>query len=162
MNLIVLSLIIFLILYGVLWLISNMDKKTFSGMFKFGIIILSVTAIILLFLAGRYLLSLPFFAVIGTALKRSMFNFVNIIYLYRFISAILKVRRMRSNGSFSSSISEVNDAYKVLGLERNCSRQEIINAHKTKIKEAHPDKAGDNELASKINRARDILLEIHK
>jgi len=120
MNLIVLSLIIFLILYGVLWLISNMDKKTFSGMFKFGIIILSVTAIILLFLAGRYLLSLPFFAVIGTALKRSIFNFVNIIYLYRFISAILKVRRMRSNGSFTSSISEVNDAYKILGLERNC------------------------------------------
>ena len=110
MNLIILSLIIFLILYGVLWLISNMDKKTFSGMFKFGIIILSVTAIILLFLAGRYLLSLPFFAVIGTAVKRSMFNFVNIIYLYRFISAILKVRRMRSNGTFTSSISEVNEA----------------------------------------------------
>jgi len=162
MNLIILSLVIFLILYGVLWLISNMDKKTFSGMFKFGIILISVTAIILLILAGRYLLSLPFFAVIGTALKRSVFNFVNLVYLYRLVSVILKVRKNRSNGTFTTSISEVNEAYKVLGLERNCSRQEIINAHKTKIKQAHPDKSGSNELASKINRARDILLEIHK
>ena len=162
MNLIILSLVIFLILYGVLWLISNMDKKTFSGMFKFGIILISVTAIVLLILAGRYLLSLPFFAVIGTALKRSVFNFVNLVYLYRLVSVILKVKKNRSNGTFTTSISEVNEAYKVLGLERNCSRQEIINAHKTKIKQAHPDKSGSNELASKINRARDILLEIHK
>ena len=162
MNLIILSLIIFLILYGVLWLISNMDKKTFSGMFKFGIILISVTAIILLILAGRYLLSLPFFAVIGTAIKRSVFNFVNLVYLYRLVSVILKVRKNRSNGTFTNSISEVNESYKILGLERNCSRQEIINAHKKKIKQAHPDKSGSNELASKINRARDILLEIHK
>ena len=139
-----------------------MDKKTFSGMFKFGIILISVTAIILLILAGRYLLSLPFFAVIGTALKRSVFNFVNLVYLYRLVSVILKVRKNRSNGTFTNSISEVNEAYKILGLERNCSRQEIINAHKKKIKQAHPDKSGSNELASKINRARDILLEIHK
>jgi len=162
MNLIILSLVIFLILYGILWLISNMDKKTFSGMFKFGIILISVTAIVLLILAGRYLLSLPFFAVIGTALKRSVFNFVNLVYLYRLVSVILNVKKNRSNGTFTTSISEVNEAYKVLGLERNCSRQEIINAHKTKIKQAHPDKSGSNELASKINRARDILLEIHK
>ena len=98
MNFIVLSLIIFLILYGVLWLISNMDKKTFSGMFKFGIILISVTAIILLILAGRYLLSLPFFAVIGTAIKRSVFNFVNLVYLYRLVSVILKVRKNRNLG----------------------------------------------------------------
>jgi hypothetical protein len=139
-----------------------MEKKTFSGMFKFGIILISVTAIILLILAGRYLLSLPFFAVIGTAIKRSVFNFVNLAYLYRLVSVILKVRKNRSNGTFTNSISEVNEAYKILGLERNCSRQEIINAHKKKIKQAHPDKSGSNELASKINRARDILLEIHK
>ena len=139
-----------------------MDKKTFSGMFKFGIILISVIAIILLILAGRYLLSLPFFAVIGTAIKRSVFNFVNLVYLYRLVSVILKVRKNRSNGTFTNSISEVNEAYKILGLERNCSRQEIINAHKKKIKQAHPDKSGSNELASKINRARDILLEIHR
>ena len=162
MNIIVLSLIIFLILYGVLWLISNMDKRAFSGMFKFGIILISVIAIVLLILAGRYLLSLPFFAVLGTALKRSLFNFVNIIYLYRLISAILKISRTKPNRTFTSSFSEANEAYKILGLKRNCTKQDIIAAHKVKIKKAHPDKAGNNELASRINRARDILLEIHK
>ena len=115
-----------------------MNKKTFSGMFKFGIILISVTAIILLILAGRYLLSLPFFAVIGTAIKRSVFNFVNLVYLYRLVSVILKVRKNRSNGTFTNSISEVNESYKILGLERNCSRQEIINAHKKKNKASTP------------------------
>ena len=162
MNLIILSLIIFIILYGALWLISNMDKKTFSGMFKFGIVLVSILSIILLILAGRYLLSLPFFAVLGTALKRSLFNFINIVYLYRLIATILRIRNARPNNSFGSSVSEINDAYKTLELARNCSRKDIINAHKEKIKKAHPDKSGSTELASKINRARDILLEIHK
>ena len=162
MNIIVLSLVVFIILYGALWLISNIDKKTFSGMFKFGIILASITAIILLILAGRYLLSVPFFAVLGTAIKRSLFNFINIIYLYRVIAMIIRIRNARPNNSFGSSVSEINDAYKTLELPRNCSRQDIITAHKEKIKKAHPDKSGSTELASKINRARDILLEIHK
>ncbi len=162
MNIIILSLLVFIILYGMLWLISNMDKKTFTGMFKFGLIISSIAAIILLILAGRYLLSIPFFAVIGTAVKRSLFNFVNLIYLYRLISVILKIARSRPNSTFGSSFTEVNEAYKILELPRNCTRQEIIKAHKKKIKKAHPDKSGNNELASKINRARDVLLQIHK
>jgi len=139
-----------------------MDKKTFSGMFKFGIILASITTIILLILAGRYLLSLPFFAVLGTAIKRSLFNFINIIYLYRVIATIIRIRNARPNNSFGSSVSEINDAYKTLELPRNCSRRDIITAHKEKIKKAHPDKSGNTELASKINRARDILLDIHK
>jgi len=162
MNLIVLSLFVFTTLYGVLWLISNMDKKTFSGMFKFGIILASITAIILLILAGRYLLSLPFFAVLGTAIKRSLFNFINIIYIYRVIATIIRIKNARPNNSFGSSVSEINEAYKILELPRNCRRQDIIAAHKVKIKKAHPDKSGSTEMASKINRARDILLEIHK
>ena len=162
MNVVILSLVVFLILYGVLWLIANMEKKTFSGMFKVGIILISIISIILLIVAGRYLLSIPFFALIGTALKKSFFNFFNLIYLARFIAAILKLKRTRANTSFSSSIKEVNDAYEILKLPRNCKRQDILNAHKKLIKDAHPDKSGNNELASKINRARDILLEIHK
>ncbi len=162
MNMIVLSLVVFIILYGALWLISNIDKKTFSGMFKFGIILASITAIILLIIAGRYLLSVPFFAVLGTAIKRSLFNFINIIYLYRVIATIIRIRNAKPNNSFGSSVSEINEAYKILELPRNCSRQDILTAHKAKIKKAHPDKSGSTEMASKINRARDILLEIHK
>ena len=162
MNLIILSLVIFIILYGALWLISNMDKKTFSGMFKFGVILVSIISIILLILAGRYLLSVPFFALLGTAIKRSLFNFINIIYLYRVIATIISLRNSRPHNSFGSSVGEINDAYKTLELPRNCSRQDIISAHKEKIKKAHPDKSGNTEAASKINRARDILLEIHK
>ena len=162
MNLIILSLVVFSILYGALWLISNMDKKTFSGMFKFGIILVSIVSIILLILAGRYLLSVPFFAVLGTAIKRSLFNFINIIYLYRVIATIIRIRNSRPNNSFGSSVSEINDAYKTLELPKNCSRQDIISAHKEKIKKATTKKIAKKKTSSQINRARDILLEIHK
>ena len=105
---------------------------------------------------------MPFFALLGTAIKRSLFNFINIIYLYRVIATIISLRNSRPHNSFGSSVGEINDAYKTLELPRNCSRQDIISAHKEKIKKAHPDKSGNTEAASKINRARDILLEIHK
>lgn len=162
MNIVILSFTVFLILYGILWLIANMEKKTFSGMFKVGIILLSIVSIVSLVVAGRYLLSVPFFALIGAALKKSLFNFFNLIYLYRFISTVLKIKRSRSSTTFGSSFKETNESYRILGLKRNCTKQDIINAHKKLIKDAHPDKSGNNEIASKINRARDILLEIHK
>ena len=107
-------------------------------------------------------MSVPFFALLGTAIKRSLFSFINIIYLYRVIATIIRIRNSRPNNSFGSSVSDINEAYKILELERNCSRQDIISAHKEKIKKAHPDKSGNTEAASQINRARDILLEIHK
>ena len=47
-------------------------------------------------------------------------------------------------------------------LNNNISSIIFEYLNKNKIKKAHPDKSGNNELASKINRARDVLLQIHK
>ena len=56
----------------------------------------------------------------------------------------------------------VEEAYETLGLVRKCTKKEIIEAHKKLIIKLHPDKSGNNYLASKINEARDVLLRIHK
>ena len=162
MNIILIGFIIFLAVYGFFWLTANMNKKKFSNLFRTSTILFSIVCIILLFVAGRYLLSLPFFAVLASILKRSLFNIFNLIYIYRFISAVFNIKKNKKNSSFGSSLSEVKEAYNILGLNRNCTKEDIVKAHKRLIKEAHPDKLGDNEKASKINRARDILLEIHK
>jgi len=95
-------------------------------------------------------------------MKRGLFNIFNLVDNYRFISAVFNIKKNKKNSSFGSSLSEVKEAYNILGLNRNCTKEDIVKAHKRLIKEAHPDKLGDNEKASKINRARDILLEIHK
>ena len=50
------------------------------------------------------------------------------------------------------------EAYEVLGLTPNASKEEVRLAHSRLIRAAHPDKGGSNWLAARINQARDILL----
>ena len=73
-------LIIFLIIYGFLWLMANAKSETFSNFFRIFTILASILAIIFLIMIGRYILSLPFFALIISALKKKALNIFNIIY----------------------------------------------------------------------------------
>ena len=162
MNLILYAILIFLIVYGFFWLMANAKSETFSNFFRVSTILGSILVIIILFLAGRYLLSIPFFALIFGALQKKLFNIFNIFYLYK----ILFNKNSGSSG-FSNNSSRTtrgsmsqDEALKTLGLKPNCSRQDIIKAHKKLILHLHPDKkGGNNYLASKINEARDVLLK---
>jgi hypothetical protein len=161
MNFLLLGIIIFLTVYGFLWLMANVESKAFSSFFRFSTIAMSILAIIVLFFVGRYLLSLPFFALIFSALKKKAFNIFNIVYLYNLFF------NKKANG-FSQfmrnqpSNLELEECYRILGLEKNCNKKDILQAHKKLILKLHPDKSGNNYLAGKINQARDTLLKIHK
>ncbi len=50
------------------------------------------------------------------------------------------------------------EALLVLGLEEGAGKEEIVQAHRRLIQKLHPDRGGNDYLASQINRARDILL----
>jgi DnaJ homolog subfamily C member 19 len=50
------------------------------------------------------------------------------------------------------------DAAKLLGLPVDAAPEAILEAHKRLIAKVHPDAGGSAELASQINRARDVLL----
>jgi curved DNA-binding protein CbpA len=51
------------------------------------------------------------------------------------------------------------EALKVLGLQEGASNDEIRAAHRKLIAQNHPDKGGSDYLASKVNEAKDTLLE---
>ena len=58
-----------------------------------------------------------------------------------------------------SELSE-DEAWKILGLEPDARREDIVLAHKRLIQKLHPDRGGNDYLAAKLNTARDLLLKI--
>jgi hypothetical protein len=50
------------------------------------------------------------------------------------------------------------EAYDVLGLKHGAGEDDIRAAHLRLMKKVHPDQAGSDWLAKKINAARDLLL----
>lgn len=66
-------------------------------------------------------------------------------------------KNQSGDGPVQDDMSQ-NEALEILGLNSDSSPSEIIEAHRRLIQKIHPDRGGSDYLASKINRARDILL----
>ena len=62
----------------------------------------------------------------------------------------------------SNEISNLDEAYEILGIHKNASLEEIETAYKDLIRKNHPDNGGSEYLAKKINLAREFILKEKK
>jgi DnaJ-domain-containing protein 1 len=58
----------------------------------------------------------------------------------------------------TSGDMSVDEAYAILGLSAGADAEAIKEAHRRLMVKLHPDHGGSDYLATKINRARDVLL----
>lgn len=68
-----------------------------------------------------------------------------------------------SSGGARSTSSDmtVEEAYAILGLAPGADDEQVKEAHRRLMVKLHPDHGGSDYLATKINRARDVLLRRH-
>ena len=165
MNLFLLGIIIFVIIYLILnWFARTSSRKIALTIKKTAVYFSLALAAILTF-RGKYLFSLPFLFVILSGLKIKGFTVLQMIQLWRLI------KFLKNSGKFgqsqfgktegSSSISN-EDAYKLLGLTKGCSKEEVLQAAMKLQKKIHPDMNRElktERISQLVNEARDKILK---
>lgn len=68
----------------------------------------------------------------------------------------------RPSGDTHSGAMSEQEAYEILGLQPGASTDEIRSAHRSLMKKLHPDQGGPTYLATRVNQAKDVLLNRHR
>jgi len=165
MNLFLIGIVIFVIIYLFLnWFARTSSKKIATNIKKITVY-LSLIFAALLAIGGKYIFSLPFLFVILSGLKIKGLTALQVMQLWRLIQFLKNSGRF-SQGRFgqasgSSNIS-IDEAYKLLGLKKGCSEEEVIKAVNQLQKKIHPDMNRDlktERLSQLVNEAKEKILK---
>ena len=166
MNIVITGIIIFVITFLLLsWFARQKTQKIAKGARSI-IVILSLLIAIILAIGGRILFSLPLFFLALPALKIKGLTAFQIWQIWRLLNFLRATGRYsyfgQTNQSSSSGNLTTQDCYKVLGLKKPCSKEDVIKAAAQLQKKIHPDlnKNQNTEYLSKIvNNAKDNILK---
>ena len=165
MNILIYSLIIFIIIYLLLRFIANVSAKKLTRGVKFSIFIISIVLALLLAVGSRFLLSLPLVLLSLALVKLKGLSLFQLVALFRLIQTL------RGSGRFSfnqnqniknSSTLSLEEAYKILNLDVNkkTSKEEVNKAYIKIQKKIHPDISPETaRLSTIVNEAKEIILK---
>ena len=166
MNLVFFGIIIFILVFVLLsWFTKTSSKKIAKGA-RVLIFILSVILAMLFVIAGRFLFSLPLLLLAMSVLKIKGLTAIQIFQLWRLL------QYLRNSGRFSyygqshrvqpSSNLSAEEAYKILGLKKGCSKEDVIKATNGLQKKIHPDvnpNSNTERLSQIVNEAKETVLK---
>ncbi len=164
MNLVLIGIIIFVIVYLFLnWFVRTSSKKI-ALIIKKILVYLSLLIAAIFTIGGKFLFSLPFLFVILSGLKIKGFTALQMLQLWRLIQFLKNSGRF-SKGQFnqpqgSSNLSN-DEAYKLLGLSKGCSKEEVLIAANKLQKKIHPDMNRDiktERLSQLVNEAKEKII----
>ena len=165
MNLFLVGTVIFVIIYLFLNWFAKTSSKKIAQFLKRLAVLLSVALAAILAVGGKFLFSLPFLIILLTGLKIKGLTAFQMFQLWRLLQFLRNSGRL-SQSQFgktqgSTNVS-VDDAYKLLGLNKGCSRNDVIKSAAKLQKKIHPDVNRDvntEELSKLVNEAKEKLLK---
>ena len=165
MNLFLIGIIIFVIVYLFLNWFAKTSSKKIAQFLKRLAIVLSIFLAAVLAIGGKYLFSLPFLLILLTGLKIKGFTAFQMFQLWRLIQFLKNSGRF-SQGQFgqtqgSSSVTN-DEAYKLLGLKRGCTKEDVLKAANQLQKKIHPDMNRDvktERLSQLVNEAKEKIIK---
>ena len=166
MNLVFFGIIIFILVFVLLsWFTKTSSNKIAKG-FRSLIFVLSVIPAVLFVIAGRFLFSLPLLFLAMSVLKIKGLTAIQIFQLWRLLQYLRNSGRFsyygRSNQTQPSSNLSAEEAYKILGLKKGCSKDDVIKATNRLQKKIHPDvnpNANTERLSQIVNEAKETALK---
>ena len=165
MNIIIYSLIIFVISYLLLRAIASISAKKISKVVRISIFIISLLLAILFAFGGRFLLSLPLILLSLGIVKLKGLTLYQLIGLFRLIQILRNSGRFTFNQSNNvnnfSSIS-LDEAYKILNLDpsKNITKEDVQKAHTKIQKKIHPDISPETaRLSAIVNEAKEVIIK---
>ena len=165
MNLFLIGTIIFVIIYLLLNAFARASSKKIALTLKKIAVYLSLILTVVFTIGGKFLFSLPFWLILLSGLKIKGFTALQMFQLWRLIQFLKNSGRF-SQGHFnkpqgSSSIS-IDEAYKLLGLKKGCSKDDVLKVAKKLQQKIHPDKNTEiqtEELSKLVNQAVDKIIK---
>ena len=166
MNIIFTGIIIFVITFLLLsWFVKAKSKKIAKGVRNL-IIILSLLIAVILAVGGRILFSLPLFFLAISALKIKGLTAFQIWQIWRLLNYLRSTGRYshfgQNNQAKPSSNLSTDEAYKILGIAKGCSKEAIIKAANSLQKKIHPDvnpNSNTERLSQIVNEAKETALK---
>jgi len=166
MNLIFFGIIIFVIFFILLSWFSKASSKKIAKAVRNLILILSILLALLFLIAGRFLFSLPLLLIAMSVLKIKGLTAIQIFQLWRLLQYLRHSGRFsyygQSNQTQSSSTLSSDEAYKILGLKKGCSKEDVIKASNNLQKKIHPDvnpNSNTERLSQIVNEAKEKIIK---
>ena len=166
MNIFLVTLVIFVLIYLLLnWFAKTSSKKISKSIRSITIILAAILALAMVY-AGRFIFSLPFALMILPLIKTkaglSLFQLLRIWGLLRVLKNSGRFNFNNFNQNLNAQSISVEEAYRILNLDpkRKYTKVEVLNSYKIIMKKIHPDISPElTRLAAIVNEAKEAVLK---
>ena len=164
MNIIFLSILFFIAVFLFLsWFTRQKTKKIAKGVRSL-IVALSLLIAVIFAIGNKFLLSLPLFFLAISALKIHGLGVWQILLLFRLLNQLRSAGRYsfnQNNQTRPTSDLSIDEAYKILGIKKGCTKDEVILVAKKLQLKIHPDVGNPNSeyLSKLVNSSKDLILK---